>query len=96
MEGGICKIKVKNMQASGFFCRIPFPDKKNMLKVLISTDFLINEEVINQCLYYAEQIHYKSNILEDAMECVEYEPNSEEIEWGQDLFMNYIMQVINE
>ena len=48
MEGGICKIHVKNMQASGFFCRIPFPDKKNMLKVLISTYYLINEEVINQ------------------------------------------------
>ena len=43
MENAICQIKTENMQATGFFCRIPFPDKNNMLPVLITNNHIIND-----------------------------------------------------
>ena len=49
MEKYICKIKIGNEQGTGFFCKIPFPDKKNMLTVLIT-----NNHVINQVILYKE------------------------------------------
>ena len=42
MEKAICQIKIENMQTTGFFCRIPFPDKSNMLPVLITNNHVIN------------------------------------------------------
>ncbi len=33
MEKTICKIKIGEMQGTGFFCKIPFPNKNNMLNV---------------------------------------------------------------
>ena len=30
MERNICKIKIGKEQGTGFFCKIPFPDLKNM------------------------------------------------------------------
>ena len=38
MEKNICKIKIGQNQGTGFFCKIPFPDKNNMLPVFISID----------------------------------------------------------
>ena len=35
MEKNICKIKIGQKQGTGFFCKIPFPDKNNMLPVFI-------------------------------------------------------------
>ena len=36
--------KNRRRQGTGFFCEIPFPDKKHMLKVLIITIIEIKEE----------------------------------------------------
>ena len=43
MEKNICKIKIGNEQGTGFFCKIPFPNKDNMLPVLITNNHVINE-----------------------------------------------------
>ena len=48
MEKSICKIKIGQEQATGFFCKIPFPDKENMLKVLMTNNHAINENILNK------------------------------------------------
>ena len=42
MEKNICKIKIGNEQGTGFFCKIPFPDKDNMIPVFITNNHIIN------------------------------------------------------
>ena len=46
MEKNICKIKVGEEQGTGFFCEIPFPDKNNMLPVLITNNHVIKKELL--------------------------------------------------
>ena len=46
MEKCICKIKIGEEQGTGFFCEIPFPDKENKLKVLITNNHVINEDLL--------------------------------------------------
>ena len=47
MENCICKIvKDDGQKGTGFFCRIPFPDKKNLLNVLITNNHVLNENDI--------------------------------------------------
>ena len=42
MEANVCYIKTNEKSyGTGFFCKIPFPDKKNLLKVLITTGYII-------------------------------------------------------
>ena len=46
MENCICKIYQKDKKGTGFFCKIPFPDKNNLLNVLITNNHILNEEDI--------------------------------------------------
>ena len=46
MEKNICKIKIGENQGTGFFCKIPFPDKNNMLPVFITNNHVINEQLL--------------------------------------------------
>ena len=46
MNNCICKIKINNKQATGFFCKIPFPNKKKMKKVLITNNHVINKDLL--------------------------------------------------
>ena len=46
MERCICKIKIGEKQGTGFFCKIPFPNRDNMLKVLITINHVINEDTL--------------------------------------------------
>ena len=48
MEKNICKIKIDNEQGTGFFCKIPFPDKNHLLPVFITNNHIINEEALNK------------------------------------------------
>ena len=48
MEKCVCKIKIGNTQGTGSFCKIPFPNKKNMLSVLITNNHIINKEILNR------------------------------------------------
>ena len=50
MERNICKIKIGQEQGTGFFCKIPFPDKNNKyinLPVFITNNHILNENIIN-------------------------------------------------
>ena len=46
MEKSICKIKIEGEQGTGFFCKIPYPDKNNILPVFITNNHLINEALL--------------------------------------------------
>ena len=47
MENCICKIIQKDRKGTGFFCKIPFPDKNNLLNVLLINNHILNENDIN-------------------------------------------------
>ena len=47
MKKDICKFKIGNEQGTGFFCKIPFPNKENMLPVFITNNHLIGEDLLN-------------------------------------------------
>ena len=46
MEKNICKIIAENTQGTGFFCKIPFPNKENMLSVLITNNHVIDDNFL--------------------------------------------------
>ena len=48
MKKAICRIKIKEMQGTGFFCKIPFPDLNKMLRVLITNNHVINRDLLFQ------------------------------------------------
>ena len=48
MERSICKIKIGDERATGFFFKIPFPDEKNMLRVFITNNHVIDENLLNK------------------------------------------------
>ena len=47
MGSYICKVKIGHEQGTGFFCKIPFPDKNHKLPVFITNNHVINEETLN-------------------------------------------------
>ena len=64
MEKNICKIKIREIQGTGFFCKIPFQDKNNMLKVLITNNHVINEDILYKndekiSIYIEEEKHIR-------------------------------------
>ena len=46
MEKNICKINIEHNQGTGFLCKIPFPDKDNMLPVFMTNNHLINQDLL--------------------------------------------------
>ena len=48
MRKKICKIRIEKEQQTGFFCRIPFPDLNNMLRVLITNNHVIDRHLLFQ------------------------------------------------
>ena len=46
LENCICKIYKNGKKGTGFFCKIPFPDKNNLLNVLITNNHILNENDI--------------------------------------------------
>ena len=52
MEKNIGKILIvtaqKSEQGTVFFCKIPFPNKNNMLPVLITNNHLIDEKILSE------------------------------------------------
>jgi ubiquitin-conjugating enzyme E2 D/E len=48
MKKYVCKICYKDeIKGTGSFCKIPFPNKENLLPVLISSNHAINESILN-------------------------------------------------
>ena len=60
MEKNICRIIVGNIQGTGFFCKIPFPNKNNMLPV-----FITNSHVIDNNSLYKENTEIIVDIKEE-------------------------------
>ena len=63
MEKYICKIKAGNERATGFFCKIPFPNKDNMLPVLMICNHVHNKNLSkedNISLYIESEKKYKN------------------------------------
>ena len=48
MERNICKINIGKIQGTGFFVKISFPNKENMLPVLMTNNHVINDDILNQ------------------------------------------------
>ena len=48
MERNICKINIGEEQGTGFFCKIPFPNKNQMLPVFITNNHVINKDILNK------------------------------------------------
>ena len=65
MEKNICKIKVREKQGTGFFCKIPFSNNNNMLKVFITNNHIINEDILYKedetiSIYIEEEKHIRT------------------------------------
>ena len=63
MEKSIYKIKIGEEQGTGFFCKIPFPNKNKMLPVLITNNHVIY--VIEDKSLYNEYTNIKIDIEEE-------------------------------
>ena len=48
MERCICNIKCNKNKGTAFFTKIPFPDKKNLLPVLVTNNHILGEEFLNK------------------------------------------------
>ena len=48
MENSISKISIEKLQGTGFFCKIPFPDKDNKLPVFITNNHVIKGDLLNK------------------------------------------------
>ena len=47
MKKNVCKIiKRDGKRGTGFFCRIPFPDKNNIIHALVTNNHVLNEKDI--------------------------------------------------
>ena len=98
MERCICKIKIGDNQGTGFFCKIPFPGKENILKVLITNNHVINEDILNKKdeeieIYIKEESDMKKLNLNDRIKYTnsqkEYDITIIEIKEG-DKINNYL------
>ena len=63
MEKNICKIDLVNRQGTGFFCKIPFPNKDNMLSVLITNNHIIDEKMMEDGVEFPVTIKEKKDNL---------------------------------
>ena len=80
MRKAICKIRIAEMQGTGFFCKIPFPDLNNMLRVLITNNHIINRDLLFQkdaqiSIGIKEEIDYKVFNLNDRIKYTNEEFN---------------------
>ena len=61
MKKNICKIKTPIKEGTEFFCKIPFPDRENLLKVLITNKHIIDKELFNSKIEIS--IYEKNEII---------------------------------
>ena len=105
MENCICKIINDNgIKGTGFFCKIPFPDKNNLLTVLITNNHILNEKdiennkIIKLIIYNKNQniekiikiddSRKKYTKINDDITIIEIKPNKDDI--------NYFLEIEDE
>ena len=54
-----CKINDGNTYGTGFFCRIPYPDKENLLPVLITCNHVFNPKSKKEINFTVNEKKYK-------------------------------------
>ena len=65
MQKGVCKICLDDgSKGTGFFCKIPYPDKNNLLPVFITNNHVISEKYLND----GKNIIIKRNIDQNQKE----------------------------
>jgi hypothetical protein len=64
MENCICKIYINGKKGTGFFSKIPFPDKHNLLHVLITNNHILNENDIKNGKFIKLIMYNKEQIIE--------------------------------
>jgi len=96
MEKCICKINVDNLQGTGFFCKIPFPNDFQLLPVLITNSHVINKSILYQKdakirLEIKEEENAKELCLNDRIKYTneEYDVTIIEIK-DEDNILNYL------
>ena len=79
MENCICKIvNDDGRKGTGFFCKIPFPDKNNLLKALITNNHVLNEndiendKIIKLIMYNKECNIEKEIRIDDSRKKIDY------------------------
>ena len=60
MEKNVCRINIEEIQGTGLFCKIPFPNKDRMLSVFITNNHIINDELL-----YKKDEKIKIDIFEE-------------------------------
>ena len=49
MKINVCRIRVSNENKGiGFFCKMPYPEKDNLLSVIITSNHFINEAILEK------------------------------------------------
>ena len=46
MKNCVCKIKIGNIQGTGFFCKIPFPKTDEIIYVMITSNYILKEDIL--------------------------------------------------
>ena len=65
MKTKICKIYLNNeKKGTGFFCKIPLPNKTNKLNVLITNNHIIDEKIIKEKEIITISLNNESKKLE--------------------------------
>ena len=96
MKKNICKIKIGKERGTGFFCKIPFPTKDNILPVFITNNHIINKDILynyqgNISLIIKEEENIKKMSLNNRMKYTsdKYDTTIIEIK-NEDNLKNYL------
>ena len=63
MKKCICKITIDKEKGTGFFCKIPFPDKNNMIPVFITNNHVINKLDEKIVIYIEEECEERKILI---------------------------------
>ena len=100
IEKNVCKIRVGEEQATGFFCKIPFPDLNNMLSVLITVDFIFEDTILYNkdqkiSLYIMDENDIKILDLNDRIIYTNRDFSTAIIEIKETDHINYFLELDN-
>ena len=98
MQKDICKIIVEEERGTGFFCKIPFPNKESMQSVLITNNHIVNENLLNNAngkikIYIEEEENEKVINLKNRLKYTNKEYDTTIIEIKEEDNINNFMEL---
>ena len=63
MKKCVCKITIDKEKGTGFFCKIPFPDKNNMIPVFITNNHVIKKLNEKIAIYIEEECEVRKLLI---------------------------------